>query len=125
MRICRPGQVLIKIGIGAAALSFAMNIIRRYKVRRRLADQVSQQKNEVRKALSLIPNSHLAGISVLPVEIWAVIIEHVVTQELGTLNSQCWDLPSILQYRYVCREYGTYINHFIPLINSRTLQERS
>ncbi|KAH7398954.1 hypothetical protein DE146DRAFT_512890 [Phaeosphaeria sp. MPI-PUGE-AT-0046c] len=81
---------------------FAMNIIRRFKERQKQARQI----DEVQTSLSLIPTSLLAGIMSLPVEIWGVIIDCVVSEHLGDKRWQCWDLSNILQYRLVCQVFN-------------------
>jgi hypothetical protein len=51
-----------------------------------------------------MPESLLSGIDALPIELWSLIIEYVVVQQLGDTRLQCFDLPDILDQRFVCRE---------------------
>jgi hypothetical protein len=51
-----------------------------------------------------MPESLLSGIDALPIELWSLIIEYVVVQQLGDTRLQCFDLPDILDQRFVCGE---------------------
>lgn len=77
-----------------------MNSIRKVKTWWRRTDS-AKQKEEV---LSSIPESRLPGISALPVEIWGLVLEHVVVSEMEALRLREWQLAHILRYRMVCRK---------------------
>jgi hypothetical protein len=76
---------------------FAMNIIAKLKGKRREALRLSD-----------IPKSSILGISALPVELWSLVIEHVVLQHLGDKRLQCRELPDILKSRLVCRQCTSF-----------------
>lgn len=109
MRICRPGKFELDIGLGIVAAQLTMNIIRRYKERRRLAKLIEEHRANM--YVCRIPancksqESRVAGISALPAEIWGIIIDYMVIEQLGSPYMQCSSLYKILQYRMVCRTY--------------------
>lgn len=45
------------------------------------------------------------AIKSLPAELWTGVIEALVRDELGDPRFQCPDMPQLLRYRLVCREY--------------------
>jgi hypothetical protein len=94
MRICFPERLLLTFGLGASTVAITMNVIAIFKTQLRRAAQ-----------LSSILGSHLPGISALPIELWSLIIEYVVVEQLGgDTRLQCLELPTILKIRLVCRQ---------------------
>jgi hypothetical protein len=77
-----------------------MNIIAKLKKRQRHA----KRRAEARASLSAPQTSRLDGISTLPVELWGMILDYVVVDDLGDSRRQCKDLYDILKRRLVCRE---------------------
>jgi hypothetical protein len=76
---------------------FAMNVIGRFKEKRREASRLSD-----------VPKSSILGFSALPVELWSLVIEHVVLQHLEEKRLQCRELPDILKSRLVCRQCTSF-----------------
>ncbi|KAF2829900.1 hypothetical protein CC86DRAFT_403238 [Ophiobolus disseminans] len=76
-----------------------MNIIKR------LMEQRIQAKRRV------IPVSRLNGICALPVELWIMVIEHVVHEQLGDPRFPCYDLDKILRSRLVCHVFDREIQY--------------
>jgi len=74
-----------------------MHLMRRLKRR--------QKQAAIRDKPSPIPDSSLDAIKSLPAELWTGVIEALVRDELGDPRFQCPDMPQLLRYRLVCREY--------------------
>lgn len=129
MRICPQGKCLLKIGLGTVAGFLAMNIIRRFKERQKQAKQIDRVPDciytcTIPSNSDTVVEPRPTRIDALPVEVWGIIIDHLVTEQLGHRNMQCWILPMILQNRYVCREYASCNACVRSLNDSRNLQER-
>lgn len=77
-----------------------MNVIGKLKEQHRRA----KKEHENLKKLAVIPDSRINGIGGLPIELWSLVIEFMVTEELGDPRLQCWELPSVLESRLVCRK---------------------
>jgi hypothetical protein len=75
-----------------------MNVVGKLKQRHR---QVKKEI-EAQKKLSVIPESPIKGIGGLPIELWSLVIEHMVVEQLGDSHLQCWEMFRILQSRLVC-----------------------
>jgi hypothetical protein len=88
-----------------------MNIIALFKKQRR---RVMQLPNTLK--------SRSLGISALPVELWSLVIEHVVLQHLGDTRLQYWELPNILKIRLVCRQCTRFTSQGGRLMISRALR---
>jgi hypothetical protein len=99
-----------------------MNVVGKLKEQHRRA----KRQHESLKKLSVIPDSRIKGIGGLPIELWSVVIEFMVTDQLGDPRLPCWELPNILESRLVCREHYTFISLKDKLIiNQEFLTERS
>jgi hypothetical protein len=80
-----------------------MNVIGKLKEQRRRG----KRENESFKKLPVIPDSRVKGIGGLPVELWSLVIEFMVTDQLGDPRLPCSELSSVLDSRLVCRECYT------------------
>jgi hypothetical protein len=100
MRICRPGAFLLSTSLVTVSGLVVMNIIGRLTEQRRRA----RQNSDTQTRLLQIPESRIAGVSALPIELWGVILEYVTVEQLGDARVQCWNLPVILERRLVCCE---------------------
>jgi hypothetical protein len=77
-----------------AASAIVMNIFARLKAQRRRANQIST-----------VPGSRINGMNALPRELWCLIIEYMVLEQLGDVRLQYQDLRVILKSRHVCRQF--------------------
>jgi hypothetical protein len=98
----RPGRLLLTIGIGAATGLVIMNVIARLTGHRRQA-----------KKRAASPESRTHGINALPIELWSLVIEYMVLDQLGDAHLQCRELPIILKNRHVCRQFPSS-KHKVP-----------
>jgi hypothetical protein len=80
-----------------------MNIMA--KLRKRQRRTYAKQCANTRAKASPIPTAQIAGISTLPTELWGLILEYVVVDELKDSRRQSGDLPIVLRHRLVCREF--------------------
>jgi hypothetical protein len=118
MRLCRPGAVLLSISLVAVTGIFTMNIISMLKQQRRRA----RQSANTHARLLAIPESSIAGISTLPIELWGVIIEYLTIEELGDARIQCGNLFVLLERRLVCRKFLTSRSQVETLTRIRHFQ---
>jgi hypothetical protein len=85
-----------------------MNVVGKFKEKHRRA----KKESEDQRKLEVIPTSRINGIAALPVELWSIILEHVVTSQLGPPSVQCWTISDILDQRLVCRKpYQSNLHH--------------
>jgi hypothetical protein len=99
-----------------------MNVIGKLKEQHRRV----KRENESLKKLSVIPDSRIKGISGLPIELWSLVIEFMVTDQLGDSRLPCWELPCVLDSRLVCRKCCTSMSRKEELtINQEFLTGRS
>ncbi|EAT85310.1 hypothetical protein SNOG_07844 [Parastagonospora nodorum SN15] len=77
-----------------------MNVVGKFKEKHRRA----KEESEDQKKLEAIPISRINGIGALPVELWSIILEHVVTSQLSPSSVQCWTMSDMLDQRLVCRK---------------------
>lgn len=80
-----------------------MNIITRLKKRQRHTN--AKRSADTRGKALTIPTAQIAGITTLPTELWGIILDYVVVEELGYAPCQSGDLPVVLRHRLVCREF--------------------
>jgi hypothetical protein len=93
-RTGRPGRLLLIVGIGAATSLFMMNVIARLTGHRIQA-----------KKRATSPESGIHGIDTLPIELWSLVIEYVILDQLGDAQLLCKELLVILKNRHVCRQF--------------------
>ncbi|KAF2850912.1 hypothetical protein T440DRAFT_478812 [Plenodomus tracheiphilus IPT5] len=74
-----------------------MNIIHSFKTYHK--HQILNRERT--QLLSKIPQSQLAGIEALPLELWGQIINYVLDPHLQR-QTQCYTLPQVLKLRLVC-----------------------
>ncbi|KAH5879130.1 hypothetical protein HBI91_029210 [Parastagonospora nodorum] len=84
-----------------------MNVVGKFKEKHRRA----KEESEDQKKLEAIPISRINGIGALPVELWSIILEHVVTSQLSPSSVQCWTMSDMLDQRLVCHVFSKEIPH--------------
>jgi hypothetical protein len=120
--ISRLRQFLLLTDPFLSSATVAMNVIGKLKEQHRRA----RRENESLKKLSVIPDSRIKGIGGLPIELWSLVIEFMVTDQLGDPRLPCWELPGVLDSRLVCRKCYTSMSRKEGLtINQEFLTGRS